>query len=55
MIDQDRECLEIVQQVVAVNSALKKVGIEILKDETATCVSDKKKFEILLESLFRLK
>jgi DNA-binding FrmR family transcriptional regulator len=55
MIDQDRECLEVVQQIVAVNSALKKVGIEILKDETATCVSDKKKFEILLESLFRLK
>ncbi len=55
MIDNNRDCLDIVQQVVAVNSALKKVGIEILKDETATCVNDKKKFETLLESLFRLK
>jgi DNA-binding FrmR family transcriptional regulator len=44
-----------VQQVVAVNSALKKVGIEILKDETASCVSDKQKFEVLLKNLFKLK
>ncbi|MCD4756515.1 metal-sensitive transcriptional regulator [bacterium] len=55
MIDKGRDSLDIVQQIVAVNSALKKVGIEILKEETATCVNDKKKFETLLESLFRLK
>jgi len=55
MIDRGRNSLDIVQQIVAVNSALKKVGIEILKEETATCVNDKKKFETLLESLFRLK
>ena len=55
MIDQDRDSLEIVQQVVAANSALKKLGIEILKAETATCVSDKKKFEVLLNNLFKLK
>lgn len=55
MIDMNREPLEIVQQIVAVNSALKKVSIEILKGETATCVKDKKKFEYLLDSLFKLK
>lgn len=55
MIDEDRDCLDIVQQIVAVNSALKKVGIEILKNETSTCVTDKDKFEVLLENLFKLK
>ena len=55
MIDQERDSLEIVQQIVALNSALKGVGIEILKDETATCVNDKRKFEILLKNLFKLK
>jgi DNA-binding FrmR family transcriptional regulator len=55
MIDGDRDSLDIVQQVVAVNSALKGVGIEILKKETSTCVSDKEKFELLLKNLFKLK
>jgi DNA-binding FrmR family transcriptional regulator len=55
MIEQDRDSLDIVQQIVAVNSALKKVGIEILKNETSTCVTDKEKFEVLLKNLFKLK
>jgi DNA-binding FrmR family transcriptional regulator len=55
MIEEERDSLEVVQQIVAVNSALKRVGIEILKDETATCVSDEKKFEVLLKNLFKLK
>jgi len=55
MIDEDRDSLDIVQQIVAVNSALKKVGIEILKDETSSCVTDKDKFEVLLKNLFKLK
>lgn len=55
MIDDNRDSVDIVQQVVAVNSALKNLGIEILKDETATCVNDEKKFEVLLKNLFKLK
>ena len=55
MIDEHRDSVDIVQQVVAVNSALKNLGIEILKDETATCVNDKEKFEVLLKNLFKLK
>jgi DNA-binding FrmR family transcriptional regulator len=55
MIEEDRDSLEIVQQIVAVNSALKRVGIEILKNETEACVSDKEKFEVLLKNLFKLK
>jgi DNA-binding FrmR family transcriptional regulator len=55
MIEQERDSLDIVQQIVAVNSALKKVGIEILKNETSTCVTDKTKFEVLLKNLFKLK
>jgi DNA-binding FrmR family transcriptional regulator len=43
MIDTNRDALDIVQQIVAVNSALKKVGIEILKSETSSCVKDKTK------------
>jgi CsoR family transcriptional regulator, copper-sensing transcriptional repressor len=55
MLEENRDSLDIVQQIVAVNSALKRVGIEILKNETETCVSDKEKFEILLKNLFKLK
>ena len=55
MIDEKRESLDIVQQIVAINSALKGVGIEILKNETSTCVTDKQKFELLLKNLFKLK
>jgi DNA-binding FrmR family transcriptional regulator len=55
MIEEDRDSLDIVQQIVAVNSALKRVGIEILKNETESCVSDKDKFEVLLKNLFKLK
>jgi DNA-binding FrmR family transcriptional regulator len=55
MIDEDRDSLDIVQQIVAINSALKTVGIEILKDETSSCVTDQQKFEVLLKNLFKLK
>jgi DNA-binding FrmR family transcriptional regulator len=55
MIDEKRDSLDIVQQIVAINSALKKVGIEILKDETSACVTDQQKFEELLKNLFKLK
>jgi DNA-binding FrmR family transcriptional regulator len=55
MLEENRDSLDIVQQIVAVNSALKRVGIEILKNETETCVSDKEKFEVLLKNLFKLK
>jgi DNA-binding FrmR family transcriptional regulator len=55
MIDTNRDSLDIVQQIVAVNSALKGVSIEILKNETKTCVNDKEKFEVLLKNLFKLK
>ena len=54
MLDTSRDCLDIIQQIVAVNSALKQVGIEILKDETITCTNDKGKLEKLLNSLFKL-
>lgn len=55
MLDQDRNSIDIVQQIVAANSALKNLGIEILKDETSSCVKDKDTFEILLKNLFKLK
>lgn len=38
MIEQDRYCIDIVNQIEAVKAALKKVEDEILKDHIATCV-----------------
>lgn len=54
MISEKRDCLDVIQQIAAVRSALAKVGIELLKSETSSCVSDSKQFEKLLNSLFRL-
>ena len=38
MIEDDRYCIEILQQVQAIKSALAKVEDAILKDHAATCV-----------------
>lgn len=54
MVEQERECLDIIQQIAAVNSALKKVGTELLKDEMSTCTKDKEKLDKLLNTMFKL-
>ena len=38
MIDEDRYCIDIVTQISAVRSALRRVEEEILKDHVAHCV-----------------
>lgn len=40
MIDDDRYCVDILVQVSAINAAMKKVGMELLKDHTTHCVSN---------------
>jgi CsoR family transcriptional regulator, copper-sensing transcriptional repressor len=56
MLDNDRDCMDIVQQIVAVRSALGKLGVEILKTETTQCSKGKSKrsIEELIESLFKI-
>ncbi|MFK7914097.1 MAG: metal-sensitive transcriptional regulator [Pseudomonadales bacterium] len=38
MLEEDRYCIEVLQQVQAVKAALAKVETAILKDHAATCV-----------------
>jgi DNA-binding FrmR family transcriptional regulator len=54
MVSENRNCLDVIQQIAAVRSALAKVGVELLKKETSTCIKENEKFEKLLDSLFKL-
>jgi DNA-binding FrmR family transcriptional regulator len=40
MIDDDRYCIDIVTQISAVRTALRRVGEEILRDHVSHCVAD---------------
>lgn len=40
MIEEDRYCLDISNQLMAVSSALKSVNVEILKAHLESCVAD---------------
>lgn len=40
MIEQDRYCIDIVNQVMAIRSALSQIEILILQDHADTCVED---------------
>ncbi|PED05469.1 metal-sensing transcriptional repressor [Bacillus pseudomycoides] len=40
MIENDRYCVDILVQVSAINAAMKKVGMGILKNHTNHCVSN---------------
>ena len=65
MIEDERYCIEILQQVQAIKSALSKVEDSILKDHAATCVEtaiasgdekeQRKKFSELVELLGKVK
>lgn len=63
MIEQDRYCIDILQQIAAARAALAKVESEVLKDHAACCVSEaiasgsetdqRAKFEELVDLLER--
>ncbi len=40
MVEDERYCIDILVQISAVNSALKKVGMNILKRHTSYCITD---------------
>lgn len=40
MVEDERYCVDILVQISAINAALKKVGMNILKRHTQNCVSD---------------
>jgi CsoR family transcriptional regulator, copper-sensing transcriptional repressor len=40
MVEEDRYCIEILEQVSAATKALQAVGLELLDDHLAHCVSD---------------
>lgn len=40
MLDEDRDCREIVQQLAAVRSAVHQVGLEVMRVYAAQCLSD---------------
>lgn len=57
MIEENRACLDTVQQISAARSALAKVGVELLKNEAYVCASqpEGQDFEEIIENLFKLK
>lgn len=65
MINEERYCIDILQQMQAIKSALAKVEDAILKDHTATCVQaaidsgnvseQRKKFEELVDLFGKVK
>lgn len=65
MIDEERYCIDILQQIHAIKSALTRVEDIVLKDHAATCVSaaiesgsekeQRKKFEELVDLMAKAK
>ncbi len=65
MIDEERYCIDILQQIQAIKSALARVEDAVLKDHAATCVNaaiasgneaeQRKKFEELVELMAKVK
>ena len=65
MIDEDRYCIDVLQQIQAIKSAISKVEDAVLKDHAATCVENaiasgdaadqRKKFAELIDVLGKAK
>ena len=55
MIEENRGCLDTVQQIAAVRAALAKIGVALLKDEVKACSMDSSKnLDKIIEELFKL-
>ncbi len=59
MIEEDRACMDIIQQIVAARAALSKLGVEILKDEARSCIKGGngekvQTLEDIIEKLFKI-
>lgn len=65
MIEEERYCIDILQQIQAIKSALARVEDAVLKDHAATCVNaaiesgsekeQRRKFEELVELMAKVK
>ncbi len=65
MIDEERYCIDVLQQIQAIRAAISKVEDAVLKDHAATCVESaiasgnaidqRKKFSELVDLLGRVK
>ena len=65
MIDEERYCIDILQQIQAIESALARVEDAVLKDHAATCVNlaiasgsekeQRKKFDELVDLMAKVK
>jgi DNA-binding FrmR family transcriptional regulator len=56
MLESDRACMDVIQQIAAVRSAVSKLGIQILREEAKTCTQEgqQDKLEKVVEKLFKL-
>lgn len=56
MIEDERDCVDVIGQVTAVREALNMLGVELLKDEFICRLDKNKKIdEAYLKSLFKMK
>jgi CsoR family transcriptional regulator, copper-sensing transcriptional repressor len=57
MMGNNKDCLEVIQQVVAARSALLSIGTKILAKESCKCEvkKDKKRFEKIVKKLLEFK
>ncbi len=55
MIENDRGCLDTVQQIAAVRAALAKIGVALLKEEVTACsMEEAEDLDKIIEELFKL-
>lgn len=58
MIDEGRDCKDIIQQIIAVRSALASLGVEVIGNESVICKNSPKNSQQhtadLMKSLFKL-
>lgn len=55
MVEEERECLDVIQQVTAVREAVTMLGIELLKDDFVCRRGGKGVDEKYLKTLFRMR
>jgi DNA-binding FrmR family transcriptional regulator len=57
MYQEGRECEQIAQQIAAIQSALKRVGKEMLSAEACRCVGaeeERKKLSVIMDNLLKI-
>ena len=55
MVESERECIDIIQQITAIRQAIAMLGIELLKDEFICKRKDQKNIdEKYLQTLFKI-